>query len=59
MTVYIARCPFCGGDDIRGSEYEHSYMYTRYSYQCEECGAQMASFTSLEEALEKWNKRVS
>lgn len=46
------RCPFCGGEAVIDG-FPLRYM------KCKECGAETETFSSEEEVVEAWNRRVN
>ena len=49
----LRKCPFCGGNAI--SEGLGGWVWIR----CEHCETQTAVFTTLNDAIRAWNRRVS
>lgn len=61
----LKSCPFCEADEQSGVHIDTIVIaddicdIRRYSVVCENCGAEIGTFRSLEEAVEAWNRRVS
>lgn len=55
-------CPFCGCHDY-GVHLQKLYCEndncTKYKVICEDCGAEVGEFRTLELAVGAWNRRVS
>ena len=64
MDKKLKPCPFCGADEESGVHIDTIVIaddigdIRRYSVVCENCGAEIGTFRSPEEAVEAWNKRV-
>jgi Lar family restriction alleviation protein len=58
MTEQLKPCPFCGGDvyTIQNLD-DGSDNYGTYFVRCTECPANVFSFASEQQAIDKWNTR--
>ena len=55
MTKELKACPFCGGNGILfGGEAPHHLAFVR----CADCDAYTGCYTSTQEAINAWNRRV-
>lgn len=58
-------CPFCGADEESGVHIDTIVIaddisdIRRYSIICENCGAEIGTFRSPEEAVEAWSRRIN
>lgn len=62
MESKLMPCPFCGGDDCELTETKQQVNYKlRASYfcGCPDCGVYTDYCETKEEAIERWNRRVS
>lgn len=52
-------CPFCGADEDSGLHIETIWDdKEKFRIMCENCGAEIGDFKTIEKAVEAWNKRV-
>ena len=52
-------CPFCGADEASGIHIETIWdAKEKFRVMCENCGAEIGDFKTLEQAVEAWNQRV-
>lgn len=52
-------CPFCGADEASGIHIETIWDdKEKFRVMCENCGAEIGDFKTLEQAVEAWNQRV-
>lgn len=52
-------CPFCGADEESGVHIETIWDdKEKFRVFCENCGAEIGDFKTLEQAVEAWNQRV-
>lgn len=52
-------CPFCGADEASGVHFETIWDdKEKFRIMCENCGAEISDFKTLEKAVEAWNRRV-
>jgi Lar family restriction alleviation protein len=67
IIANVKRCPFCGRKAIIGTyEYdlgevllENGRIAKTYFVRCEKCQAEAFETETVEEAVKKWNQRVS
>lgn len=52
MSENLKRCPFCGGN----GRFSYGFGYEIY---CEECGSRGNTYPSKEQAILRWNNRLS
>ena len=52
-------CPFCGGNGHHITIIPDLDSISLHAIRCENCNAEVGAFTTVEEAEERWNTRVS
>lgn len=59
MSENLTFCPCCGNEDIRTMEKYYQAWTPLYYVACTSCGMRTSEFREKEEAIKRWNKRVS
>jgi len=59
----LKKCPFCGGEAdvcVTPWDYENNKPANNHKYvvECKDCLAETDSYTTREEAIEAWERRV-
>lgn len=55
--VELKPCPFCGSEGLSGKKYRYRYP-DLFTCVCIKCGAMCGFSKTLEEAVERWNRRA-
>ena len=58
MTEELKKCPFCNGDAVVPHVFEMSNGNESYFVECMNCGVHTKRFSSEQEAVDFWNKRL-
>lgn len=57
MNEEVKHCPFCGYDHMEGEPVSHEDIF--FFLECPRCGARGANAIHEENAVDRWNRRVS
>lgn len=64
----LSNCPFCESEDVEVGSLDSSdaiydsdggFLHSRYTAECNSCGAESGFCDTKELAKEAWNKRIS
>lgn len=53
MSKKLKPCPFCGSEDVSCGRFEDIYYV-----ECWDCSASVETYSGIEDAVKKWNRRA-